>query len=763
MRLVDKDIFLGGLLLPLRLYFTPQRFGDSVAALAPDLPRNYSMEQAKEKYESDPTFHRAIRDLWLQAAVAVVLWIWLAPATLLLLEQMGIPVDWGRAIEGIARNVALGVAFGVAWGVALGVAGGVAGGVALGVAGGVAGGVAFGVALGVALGVAGGVAGGVALGVALGVAGGVALGVALGVASILATTHLPHIFFQLPLSLGSWWGGRVFPRALPALWRVCPVRWDDIILVPLPGLPGFLATLYRTYPTLGKEAIATVAAHPTQQRAAGKALTQIAYEEAAAVGSLEGLAAFQQGLTWVTDAVTLDEAAKRPLLRMRDISTEVSSALRSDSATNKHQRLQDSLDLLTDLRQNPGAFGGVLARWEELLEKGVAQAEFERREEEPTPQLFSKDGRPLRPTAKGERLVPFRGRETLIRKLERDVGGRDRATYMLLGPRRIGKTSVLYELPNRLGSQIVPAFVDMQDFASAETAATLLHDMGKRIGDECFTHRGLLLPSIGEEKGLGDEPYRVFQQWLDKVERALESRTLLLCIDEFEALETAMQAGRLDERILSLLRTIVQHRTQIAVLLSGVHHMDELPPTWASHLINVTNVPVSFLEEEDARDLIVKPVNDFPPIFPPAVVDEVVRLSHCHPRLVQLLCALLVDRMNEQKRTPESPTTVADVEAVVPKAFEHGGNYFLEVWNNHTNGEVGREVLRQIVHAPGHSLSRDELRAAIADETVLRAAVKILRRREIIVEQDGHDGRYEITVPLMRMYVMQKAEEEWGG
>jgi hypothetical protein len=60
-------------------------------------------------------------------------------------------------------------------------------------------------------------------------------------------------------------------------------------------------------------------------------------------------------------------------------------------------------------------------------------------------------------------------------------------------------------------------------------------------------------------------------------------------------------------------------------------------------------------------------------------------------------------------------------------------------------------------------LSRDELRAAIADETVLRAAVKILRRREIIVEQDGHDGRYEITVPLMRMYVMQKAEEEWGG
>ncbi|MBW4448733.1 MAG: AAA family ATPase [Spirirestis rafaelensis WJT71-NPBG6] len=107
-----------------------------------------------------------------------------------ILQRLGVYIDW----FGVGLGVALGVAWGVVSGVGLGVGSGVAFGVGLGVVFGVGSGVALGVgsivALGVAFGVAFGVGSGVAFGVELGVVSGVALavgsGVALGVVSGVA-------------------------------------------------------------------------------------------------------------------------------------------------------------------------------------------------------------------------------------------------------------------------------------------------------------------------------------------------------------------------------------------------------------------------------------------------------------------------------------------------------------------------------------------------------------------------------------------------
>ncbi len=38
-----RNLLLGGLLLPLKLYFQPYKFRAEVAALAPDLPDGYSL------------------------------------------------------------------------------------------------------------------------------------------------------------------------------------------------------------------------------------------------------------------------------------------------------------------------------------------------------------------------------------------------------------------------------------------------------------------------------------------------------------------------------------------------------------------------------------------------------------------------------------------------------------------------------------------------------------------------------------------------
>jgi hypothetical protein len=130
-------------------------------------------------------------------------------------------------------------------------------------------------------------------------------------------------------------------------------------------------------------------------------------------------------------------------------------------------------------------------------------------------------------------------------------------------------------------------------------------------------------------------------------------------------------------------------------------------------------------------------------------------MAHCQPYLVQLLCALLVERMNSARRMPPaSLVEVADVDAVIPLALERGQGYFHDLLRTQTGGEPAQRLLEALARTPGERLSAAALRAAQPDEAALRVAIATLMRRELI-ERDG-DG-YCIIVPLVAEYVRRAA------
>ena len=172
------------------------------------------------------------RQLFLQGLVLTVV---IPVASALILQEIGISVNWNRVAFGVAWGVAWSVASGVAFSVAFGVAFGVAGSVAWGVAWSVAWSVASGVASGVVWRVAWNVATGVALGVAFSVAwrcgvrwgvawsvvlsvvSGVTWGVTWGVAILRPDTWLITLPFNLPFLQNRQILPRVTPLPLPFL------------------------------------------------------------------------------------------------------------------------------------------------------------------------------------------------------------------------------------------------------------------------------------------------------------------------------------------------------------------------------------------------------------------------------------------------------------------------------------------------------------------------------------------------------------------
>ena len=334
----------------------------------------------------------------------------------------------------------------------------------------------------------------------------------------------------------------------------------------------------------------------------------------------------------------------------------------------------------------------------------------------------------------------FKGRHDLFLALERELAtaAEQRPALLLVGGRRCGKTSAIKRLPVRLGPRLIPVEVDMQDAVNAEGASGLLFNLAKQSRENALTHRRLKLPELTRD-ALRVDPYPIFGEWLSQVEAALGERWILLCLDEYERLQEMLDDGRIDRRIFGYLRHIIQHHPQITILLSGSHTLVDLPPIWSDYFINVRTLNIGHLKEDEARELIVHPIEDFPLTYEPDVVDHVLTVTGCQPYLVQVTCRDLVNMLNEQNRTH---ATLADVEQAFARVLTSAAMYFDELWRGRDTDDTQRAVMRAI------ALRQDVRRSG--DPEAVNVALNRLVQRDILAKTaNGYCFRTE----LMRQWV----------
>jgi hypothetical protein len=292
----------------------------------------------------------------------------------------------------------------------------------------------------------------------------------------------------------------------------------------------------------------------------------------------------------------------------------------------------------------------------------------------------------------------FKGRRDLFLALERELAtaAETRPTLLLFGARRCGKTSAIKQMPVRLGPDVIPVEVDLQSAATAEDASGLLFVLADQVRHNALTHRRVQLPPLTRDD-LRADPYLVFGDWLNRVEEAVGTRWILLCLDEYERLEEMLEEGRIDRRVFHFLRHLIQHHPRLTVLLSGSHTLEDLSPMWSDYLINVRVLRIGNLKEDEARELIVQPIENFPLEYEPAAVDRMIAVTGCQPYLVQATCRDLVNMLNEQNRTR---ATLADAERALDSVLTTGALYFQELWGGRDTDDTQRAILRALATGP---------------------------------------------------------------
>ena len=219
-------------------------------------------------------------------------------------------------------------------------------------------------------------------------------------------------------------------------------------------------------------------------------------------------------------------------------------------------------------------------------------------------------------------------------------------------------------------------------------------------------------------------------------------------LDEFEVLDSAISKGRFDEEdILGMLRHLIQHRPKFKVLIAGSHTIEEYQ-RWASYLINVQVVNVSYLLDCEARKLIENPIKDFTLRYEADAVERILQLTRCHPFLVQLMCSELIALKNEQEPSIRRLATLADVEAAIPEALSTGGFFFADIQNNQVDA-TGLEILRFIAARGEEAIvSRKNIALEFKNVDYL-SSIKLLLQRDLIEELEYG---YCFQVELIRQW-----------
>jgi hypothetical protein len=351
----------------------------------------------------------------------------------------------------------------------------------------------------------------------------------------------------------------------------------------------------------------------------------------------------------------------------------------------------------------------------------------------------------------------FVGRQDLAQQLGEALLRNRRPTFFLSGERRMGKSSVLKQLPDLLGSQYLPIFYDLQTTGIASSTAALLAALAEKIYD-LLTVRGLLLKKLEYDQLREDQRqneavvYHRFGRWLKDVEQLLEreNRILLLAFDEFEKLEEAGVKGHIDlTLLLDWLRSTIQNRPRIALLFSGVKSVGEMGTNWSGYFVNVETLKVSFLHPAEAERLIRQPVANFPGdhIFSDEVVDAIIQATGCHPFLIQALCSIIITNLNASVR---EQATVEDVAEAIEEVFRKWeDNYFHDLWER--TDEEQRLCLRCLLNLEGAICPDIQAHSGLAEMAVRRALQRLQKRDLVIRVQD----RYCLAAPIFNLWVQR--------
>jgi tetratricopeptide (TPR) repeat protein len=352
----------------------------------------------------------------------------------------------------------------------------------------------------------------------------------------------------------------------------------------------------------------------------------------------------------------------------------------------------------------------------------------------------------------------FFGREDIFQWIEHSIAGQYADHILVIhGQRRVGKTSVLKQLGNRLPKRFIPVFFDLQ----GRTHTTIDHFLwwlAREITRVVNQERGSEI-AIPDKQAFSNDPEYFENQFLTVLLPAIQKNSLLLTFDEFDNLEESEIKETLARPLIDYLRRLrgVDGLNFIFSIGSSGRKLENMQAAYTEFFKTALYKKISFLNEEQTRSLITRPVEGVLE-YEGGALERIYAITSGHPYFTQLTCHELFARC---QRTGQRKVAKSDVEAILDDVVERGTVNLKFVWDEASDIEKwGLAALAQMDRADNRAVTETLRKNRVRfSESDLTSGLLRLREKDVLTAEN------RFVIQLMRLWLqknrpIEQAREE---
>jgi tetratricopeptide (TPR) repeat protein len=343
----------------------------------------------------------------------------------------------------------------------------------------------------------------------------------------------------------------------------------------------------------------------------------------------------------------------------------------------------------------------------------------------------------------------FFGRKDVFGWIERSLMGKYVDHILVIhGQRRVGKTSVLKQIPNFLPDRYLQVFFDLQG-RSNTTFDRFLWWLAREITRTLKGRHGLTI-STPDRGAFAEDSEILFTSFLPEVQSVLGRRMLLLTFDEFDTLELPSIQEKLAKPLIQTLRRMMEMEgfSFIFSIGSSGQKLENMQAAYTDFFKSALYKKISFLDAEDCSQLITKPVEGVLE-YEQGAVQRIYEVTAGHPYFTQLVCHEL---FSVCQKTGVRVIQRPDVDAVLLSVIERGTVNLKFVWDE--ADDLDKWVLASLARTPecsdpGILAQTLRLQRVRFSEHDLNAALVHMREKDVLTESN------HFVVELLRLWMRQ--------
>ena len=263
----------------------------------------------------------------------------------------------------------------------------------------------------------------------------------------------------------------------------------------------------------------------------------------------------------------------------------------------------------------------------------------------------------------------FFGRHDVFQWIEHSLEGKFVNHILVIhGQRRVGKTSVLKQIPNFLPKTYMQVFFDLQGRTST-TLDRFLWWMAREISRVLKQEHNLVV-AVPEREEFTRDPEILLTQFLPGLLPLLGERRLLLTFDEFDTLEQPEVRDMLAKPLILTLRRMfeLEKLSFIFSIGSSGHKLENMQASYTDFFKTALYRKISFLGREDCFQLITRPVSEVLE-YEAKARQRIYETTAGHPYFTQLVCHELFSLC---QKTGKRSLSAEDVDGILDDVIERG-------------------------------------------------------------------------------------------